>query len=140
MTYQDHTAAVLGLLDADNGPPPLVFYDGVVPSTGAPPYVLVYFAFDQPEAAQDIESSDLTMATRRVDCLAYCHSVGNNAAASRAVAARVRAALLDVTPTVAGRIAFPIRHIENSPVRRDETTGVLVMDQVDVYRLSTVPG
>jgi hypothetical protein len=143
VTYQDHAAAVLALLAADAGPPALVVYDGVVPAVPAapkPPYVVVYFAFDLPEAAQDPQTSSLVMTSNRVDCSIYCHCVGANGAASRSVAARVRVALLDVIPAVAGRAAFPIRHTENQPATRDETTGVLVMDQVDTYRLSTVPG
>jgi hypothetical protein len=140
MTYQLHAAAVLGLLDADDGPPPLVVKDGFVPAGTAPPYVLVYFVIDSPEASADFGgTSDMNYTSRRVDCFAYCHSVGANAAAARAVAARVRNALLDVLPAVTGRLAFPIRLTESQPPVRDETTGSLVMDQVDVYRLSTIP-
>lgn len=139
MTYQAHAAAVLGLLDADNGPPALVFYDGAVPTGALPPYVVVYFSYDQPEPAIDTQGSSMEAGSVRVDCHAYCHSVGSNGAAARAVAARVRSALLDATPAVSGRQVFPIRHVDNQPMQRDESTGVLVMDQVDVYRLSTVP-
>lgn len=140
MTYQLHAASILALLDADDVSPALVVRDGVVPSGSVPPYVLVYFAVDSPEAGIDFGgTSDLSYSSRRVDCYAYCHSVGGNGAAARAVAARVRAVLLDVVPTITGRTAFPIRLTESQPPVRDETTGVLVMDQVDVYRLSTIP-
>lgn len=140
MTFQAHANAILNLLDADNGPPPLVFYDGFVPAGSAAPYVVCYFAFDAPEPSQDTQSSTLTMVTNRVDCFVYCHCVGANGIASRAVAARVRSALLDIEPAVSGRSAFPIRLIQSQPAQRDETTGVLVIDTVDLYRLSTVPG
>jgi hypothetical protein len=140
MTYQDHAAAVLALLAADTGLPSLVYFDGFVPPATSPPYVVVYFAFDQPEPAQDSQSSSLVMTSARVDCSVYCHSVGANGIAARAVAARVSAALLDITPAVTGRACFPLRHVDTQPMARDESTGVLVMDQVDVYRLSTVPG
>jgi hypothetical protein len=139
MTFQAHAAAVLALLNADVGPPALVVRDGVVPTAAAPPYVVVYFSVESPAAEIDMQSSNLEYASRRVDCYAYCHSVGGNAVAARAVAARVRTALLDAVPVIAGRSVFPIRHTENQPPVRDETTGVLVMDQVDVYRLSSVP-
>lgn len=139
MTYAAHAQAILALLDADNDPPPLVFFDGYVPDKTAPPYVVVYFAIDSPAAEMDLGVSDLTAASRRVDCHVYCHSVGSTGSAARSVASRVRAALLDATPTVSGRTCFPIRHVENQPAVRDESTGVLVMDQVDVYRLSSVP-
>jgi hypothetical protein len=140
MTFQAHAAAVLGLLDADNVSPALVVYDSFVPTGAALPYVVVYFSFESPPAETDSQSSDLVGSSSRVDCWAYCHCVGANGLAARAVAARTRVALLDVTPTVTGRTCFPIRHIENQPAVRDETTGALVMDQVDVYRLSSVPG
>lgn len=140
MSVQAHANAVLALLDADNGPPPLVFFDGFVPAGTNPPYVVVYFSFVSPEPLQDTQTSTLTAVSARIDCFAYCHSVGANGIAARAVSARVRAALLDVTPTVTGRSAFPIRHVDNQPAQRDETTGVLLVDLVDIYRLSTVPG
>lgn len=140
MTYQQHASAVLSLLDADNVTPALVVYDGFVPAGMKPPYVLVYFSTLSPASDIDPESSDLTNASRRVDCFAYCHSVGGNGVAARAVAGRVQAALLDVVAVIAGRACWPILHIENQPAIRDESTGVLVMDQVDVYRLSSVPG
>ncbi len=140
MTIQAHADAVLALLDADNAPPPLVVYDGFVPVGATPPYVVVYFSLVSPEPSQDLQTSTLAGASTRVDFFAYCHSVGANNIAARAVSARVRAALLDVTPTVTGRACFPIRHVDNQPAQRDETTGVLVVDMVDVYRLSSIPG
>ncbi len=139
MTYQAHSGAVLALLDADDVAPALVVRDGYVPTNSAPPYVVVYFTIESLQAELDLSSSDMTYASTRVNCYAYCHYVGSNATAARAVAARVRAALLDVTPVITGRTCFPIRHVENQPPVRDETTGVLVMDQVDVYRLSSIP-
>lgn len=139
MTDQAHAAAVLTLLDAENGPPPLVFFDGFVPASTLPPYVVVYFDFDHLEPSLDLQTSGLTATSDRTDCHITCHAVGANSTAARAVAGRVRAALLDVSPAVTGRQSWPIRHVDNQPVQRDESTGVLVMDQVDVYRLSTVP-
>lgn len=139
MTFQLHAQTVLDLLDADNASPALVVKDGFVEPGINPPYVLVYFGAVSPEAYDELSASDLDYTSRRVDCFAYCHSVGGNQAAARAVAARVRVALLDVAPTIAGRTAFPIRHVDNQPPVRDETTGKLVIDQVDVYRLSSVP-
>lgn len=140
MSDQSHANAMLALLDSDDAPPALVFYDGYVPPKTAPPYVVVYFSFEAPEPAFDSQASDLVGKSNRIDCFAYCHSVGSNGIAARAVAARVRAVLLDVAPAIAGRVTFPIRHVENQPASRDESTGALVMDQVDVYRLSSVPG
>lgn len=139
MTYQDHANAVLGLLQAAAGSPALVVHDGFVTVGASPPYAVVYFTFDSPAAEVDSQSSDLDMKSNRVDCWAYVHCVGANGIAARAVAARVRNALLDVSPSVASRTVWPIRHVENQPATHDESIGVLVVDLVDLYRLSSVP-
>jgi hypothetical protein len=137
VTIQQHATAVLGLLQADTGPPALVTFDGFVPAATEPPYVVVYFSLLSPES--DWDTSNLSFDSRREDCWIYCHSVGGNGAAARSVSSRVRAALLDAQPNVVGRSSWPIRHVENRPAERDESTGRLVIDQVDVYRLSSVP-
>ena len=134
MTIQAHADAILALLDADNTAPALVVYDGRVPDLTEPPYVVVYFADNDTPA-----SSPLTGEYRRYAMWAYCHCAGGNQIAARAVAQRVRAALLDVTPTVTGRKCWPIRREEGQLVDRDESTGLLVMDGVSVYRLESVP-
>ncbi|MFE7869762.1 hypothetical protein ACFUYE_05355 [Micromonospora humida] len=145
MTVDAHARAVLDLLDAVDDNPPLVVYDGAVPkdsTTGKskpPPYVLVYVAVLTPSGEMPADSTSLDMDSDRVVLRAYCHSVGANGQAARMVADRVRAALLGVTPTIAGRDCWPIRHDEGLPADRDESTGLLVMDQVDVYRLESVP-
>ncbi len=135
MTVQAHADALLGLLRADSV---LKVQDGAVAKGTVPPYVVVYIALVTPDG-QVVNSAPLTGASERVVMRAYCHSVGANGQAARAVAQRVRTALLDVVPTIAGRECWPIRHEDSQPPDRDETTGVLVMDQVDVYRLESVP-
>lgn len=129
---QAHADAILGLLRADLG---LAVHDGHVPDGATPPYVLVYIADADPQGV----SSPLTGESKRHVTRAYCHSVGGNHIASRAVAQRVRTALLDVTPTVAGRTCWPIRREEGQPAERDETTGTPLIDMVDIYRLESVP-
>jgi hypothetical protein len=138
-TTQDHANAVLALLDADNAAPALVFLDGAVPSGQLPPYVLVYLMLQTPDGLAAPDKVSLDFNSDVVDLWVYCHCVGGNAAAARAVSARVRAALLNVTPTIANRVCFPIRWREGNPPQRDESTGVLVQDLVDVYGLITVP-
>lgn len=144
-TVQAHAQAVLDLLVDATGPPPLLVFDGAVPKDPAtgkskpPPYVVVYFAVSTPSGEMAIDSTSLDMDSDRVVLRAYCHSAGGNASAARIVAGRVRTALLDVTPTIAGRTCWPIRHDEGQPAQRDESTGVLVLDQVDVYRLESLP-
>jgi hypothetical protein len=120
-------AAGLNLLRADAS---LTVLDGAVPVGQAPPYVLVYSTVGRPAYHQD---SSLRNESSRFMPRWYCHCVGANAIASRAVAQRVRTALLDVTPVVAGLTVGPIRQFEDDPPTRDETTGTLVMDAVQVY-------
>ncbi|MCX4470451.1 hypothetical protein OOK41_09045 [Micromonospora sp. NBC_01655] len=134
MTIRAHADAVLGLLQA--APGSMKVLDGAAPSGTVPPYVLVYFADADPELP---DSRPLDGVSQRHILWAYVHSVGGNAAAARALGERVRAALLDVVPSVTGRECFPIRREDGQPPQRDESTGVLVMDRVDVYRLESVP-
>ena len=77
--------------------------------------------------------------TERLVLRIYCHSVGGSATAARAGADLCRAALHDVTPAVAGRTCWPIRHEDGSPPRRDESAGTAYLDQVDIYRLESIP-
>lgn len=132
---REHADAVLALLRAAPGTP-LTVHDGAVPNGAVPPYVVVYFADNDPE---DADSRSLEDAQTRYVVRAYCHSVGGNAAASRAVGDKVRAQLLGVTPAVAGRACWPIRREDGQPPQRDESTGSLVMDRVDIYRLASEP-
>lgn len=135
-----HADAIIALLDADNVVPALVVFKGGIPKTldptPSPPYVVVYFADTDPEAA---ESRSLTGRSERFVQRAYCHCVGGNESAALSVAQRVRAALLDVVPTVAGRQCFPIRREDSQPPRRDESTGQVIQDRVDTYRLESLP-
>lgn len=125
--------AGLALLTADVS---LTVYDGVVAASGTPPYVVVYGTVARPSDDPDnsVNGRSGVWVARWI-----CHCVGGDATAARAVAQRVRTALLDVRPTVTGFAASavgPIR-LEQDPVppTKDETTGTAVMDQVEVYRL-----
>lgn len=131
-----HAAAVLALLDADNTPPALPVFDGFVPAGTDPPstpYVVVYFDSGRPDLT-------FTGVSHRFQLHVTCHSVAGGAQSCRIVAERVAAALLDVTPFVAGRKCWPIRWEQGSPPIRHERTGTLVMNQVDVYVLTSAPG
>ncbi|MFF0823061.1 DUF3168 domain-containing protein [Micromonospora haikouensis] len=129
-----HCDAVLAMLQA--APGSLRVLDGAVPTGAVPPYVLLYFADTDPEL---VDSSPMDGTSERFVLRAYVHSVGSNASAARALGERVRTALLDQVPTVPGRVCWPIRREDGQPPQRDESTGVLVMDRVDVYRLESVP-
>jgi hypothetical protein len=133
---QDHTAAVMALLAADSQ---LTTYDGAVPKTPAAQYALVYFYIETPDGQTAPDKISLTYASNAINVRAYVHCVGSTPSAARAIAGRVRQALLDVTPTVAGRSCWPIRWIEGQPPQRDEETLQSVFDLVDVYGFSSVP-
>ena len=132
----DHATAILGLLDAN----PLLtgkVYDGALPTPRPSlPYVVVYLHIEQlpgePGNALDGVSAQVTLR-------ATCHCVGGDAAAARAVGFQVKTALKDVTPTIADRSCGQIGQESTAPPVKDETTGVLVMDQVAVYKLITHP-
>lgn len=136
---QDHANAVLGLLTA-SVPGSTRVLDGFVPVGTVRPYLLVYMFQLTPDAGQAPDAVSFTYDSDVIDWRVYCHSVADNGAAARAVAGQARAALLNVTPVIAGRQCFPIRHREGMPPQRDEETGVLVMDLVDVYGFRSVPG
>lgn len=120
----------LDLLQADTS---LTVYDGVVPKGAVRPYVLVYTSISRP--SEDLDNAfDGRSGVWSVRWI--CHCVGDNAEAARGVAQRVRTQLLDVRPVVVGLACGLIRMEGDSlPPVRDETTGVLVMDAVETYRL-----
>lgn len=133
---QDHADAVLGLLRADTL---LTVYDGAATGT-ADHYVLVYTFRQLPSGLLTPDKTSLTGSSTTVDMRFYCHCVGSDSVAARAVQARVQTALLDVTPAVAGRTCFPIRWLEGQQAQRNEETLALLVDSVDVYGLTSVPG
>lgn len=132
------TNAALALLAADVGPPPLVVLDGFVPANTPvnAGYVLVYTTISRPSEDPDNPFSGRTgvWVARWI-----CHCVGGTASAARAVAQRVRTALLDVHPAIPGFALTAVGLIrmdgDELPPQRDETTGALVMDAVVTYRL-----
>lgn len=138
MSRKAHAQAFLGLLAATD--PTLTTLDGVVPTGQVPPYVLVYFHATIPNAEQAPDAVPLEGGSEVMVMSAYCHCVGDNAAAARTVADRVQAALLNKVPVIAGRVCHPIRHEDGQPPQRDESTGRLRMDQIDVYSFRSVPG
>lgn len=126
----EHAAAVLTLIDNATT---IQVFDGKVPDASAVPYVVVYFDSADPEF-------DLASQAWLFVLSVTVHSVGGNAQAARQVGDVVRSALLAVRPVVSGRSCFPITREDGSPPQRDESTGSLVMDSVDVYVLRSVPG
>lgn len=139
MSDDPHAVAILAALRAVPGLtvyPPANGQPGteMVPAGAAPPYVVAYI-----QVTYDLGPTIDLRSTRAV-ARATCHSVGLTDTAARVVAGRVRAALLDLVPTIAGRRPWPIRYDDGRPPRNDTSTGRLVVDQVDVYRLESLPG
>jgi len=121
---QPAAAAFLALLGTNGN---LTVVDGDVANEQDPPYAVVYFA-----GGHD-GGDNLARASNEATIRAYVHAVGNTAAAARIVAGQVAATLLDQRLTVAGWSCGPIRRELTNPPKRDESTGVAVMDQIDVY-------
>lgn len=147
---QAHADAVLLLLDA--APPlppfePLPIYDGEVPDylsdgTGGPAdlYCLVYISVTTPSGTSFANDSDRAIVQITTHSVSGNAKTSGSAASARIVAQRVRGALLDMKPTISGRACFPIRHEPGGPMQRDEKAGPKVYDQIDLWRLETVPG
>lgn len=140
---QDLADAFLAMARSAPGSPSLVVYDGVVPDTPALAFALVYFYIETPDGLMAPDAVPLTLDSDVIDSVAYVHSVGGAPEApraARAVAGRVRSAVLNKTLTVAGRTCFPIRWREGSPPQRnEEIPGRTVFDQVDMYGWRSVP-
>jgi hypothetical protein len=140
---QDHADAFLTLARAASGSPALTVYDGAVPSGPAAAYALVYFFIETPDGLAAPDKVSLVLDSDVINARAYVHCVGGEpeaARAARAVAGRVRSAVLNRTLTITGRSCFPVRWLEGQPPQRNEETGVVVFDQVDVYGWTSVPG
>lgn len=122
-------AAVLDRLRAN---PYLTVHDGYVPDGAARPYVLVYMT------GLDLVGEHLPMTSDTRTVRVYAHCVGDTAMSSRIIAGQVRTSLLDWQATAPGLVVFPARQEASNPPARDESTGELVMDQVDVYAIRAV--
>lgn len=139
---QQHADAVIDLL---RGAPsgtiphfPLTVYadNDEIPDDPPSSYVRVYIGTTRPRPG-----TSLTGASDLVVSRAYCHCVGRNDIEARAVAGRVAAALLDVVPTIPGRVCKPIRddNLGQPPQRDESRPGMPVIDQLVAYRLESVP-
>lgn len=140
---QDLADAFFALARSAPGSPSLQVLDGHVDDGVTAPYALVYFYIETPDGLAAPDAVNLTFDSDVIDALAYVHCVGAEpqaARAARAVAGRVRSALLNQTLTIVGRQCFPIRWREGQPPARNEETGRVVFDQVDVYSFRSVPG
>lgn len=135
MSDDPHAVVFLSLLRAVPGLRVFPDANGATPTaTTALPYVVAWISvrYDLGPTIEGRSSRGVATAT--------VHSVGANDTAARVTAGKVRTALLDVVPEMAGRKPYPIRHDDSPPARPDESTGRRVFDQIDLYRLESLPG
>lgn len=132
-----HVAAVTALLAVDAT---LRWHEAVVPAGAATPYVKLDFYVQRPDGLISPDKISLSAASTVIEVWVYAHCVGVNPTSARAVSGRVAAALLDARPAVAGRECSPIHWRDGQPPTTDESTGSPVIDQVDVYTFTSVPG
>lgn len=137
---QAHKKAFIDLLDADNVSPALVVLDGIVPVGQLVPFVLLVFSWRTPLSVDEPDKVSLENASDVIDATVICNSVADSQQGVLGVAGRVRAALLGVTPTVAGRVCAPVVHLDGAPVYRDETTLDPTFEIADQYRFTSLPG
>lgn len=129
-----HVDAGLDLLRADGSLTVYPNAEGHTPANPVPPYVRAYVAFDRPA---DAGGNALIGLSSTWTVRWYLHCVGANEYAATAVGMRVRAALLDQRPTIAGRNCGLIREDSANVPIRDSSTGVEVFDYLVIYRLQT---
>lgn len=137
--FEDEANAILDLL-RDN--PLLDVYPSaslgsiIVPPGAARPYVGVRFAASRPSGGR------LDHRSTRMSVRAYLYCVADTSESARGVADLVAQTLLDVRPDVPGRSCTPIRHelTRDDEPREDESTNVLLVTLLEVYRFDSLPG
>lgn len=137
---QAHADAILAHLRA--APPvisPLAVHDGALPDEFTEAdrmlgYVVAHIATTTPSG------TSLTSVHDRAVTRAYLHCVAPTATAARAIAGRATNALLNLAPTIANRVVFPIRDDgSEAPPEPDRSSGRTYFDRVLVLRLESVP-
>lgn len=129
-----HFDAALNLLRADAT---LRLYpdgEGFVPTLPVLPYIRVHhYISRQPDAP----GNSLAGLSHSWTVWLYFHCAGETDQSAAAMQMRVRAGLLDVVPTVAGRVCGPLREDQCLPVQKDSTSGRDVYDAVCIYRYTS---
>lgn len=140
---QAHFDAFKALLESAPGSPSLTVYDSEVDDGAPAAFAVIHFYIETPDGLAAPDAVPLTLLSDVIDSRAYVHCVGGDpepARAARAVAGRVRSAVLNQSLTIANRSCFPIRWLEGQPPQRnEEIPGRTVMDLVDVYGWRSVP-
>jgi hypothetical protein len=134
---RDLIDAALTPLRADAG---LTVYpdgEGFVPEKPTAPYVRVYTSTEWPKEgdANAIDGLSVSTTTRW-----YVHCVAETEYAAAALAMRVRTALLNVRPTVAGRNCGLIYMEAAEVTNRSELAGTPTYVRTVVYAMVSAPG
>lgn len=122
--------AGINLLAADTS---LTVISNAVPPGQEPPYIRVYSTVEWPDSDPN---NALDGLSSRAVVRWYCHCVGASDEAAIAVAQRVRTQLLNQRPTINGMVPGLIRHEQDAPPVPDESTGVMLIDNLHVYKLT----
>ena len=130
-----HANAGLELLEATD----LTVYRAKLPpdvAALAPPWVLVMTAVEWPDldVDQGLDHASSTCVTTW-----YCYASGTTDISALAATGIVRSALLDVRPTIAGRVCDRIGQTSSEPPRQHEGTGTSVLTALSIYELRTRP-
>lgn len=108
-------------------------YEGAAPTDAVLPYAVLHMA--SPTAAR----TSLAATSDRRNASWTVTSVGQDPAGARSVAARVRAAVLDRRPAVAGRSSSTVTQTVGEPLRVDRDVTPHRPYLVDGYSFFTVP-
>ncbi len=108
-------------------------YEGLRPPDSVLPCAVLFVDNGVASRSRMVPVSDRVTTTVRVT------SVGLTVESVRAVAQRVREALLDVAPSIPGRAAWPISQDDSSPLMVDRDVTPHVLYTADVYTLATIP-
>ncbi len=107
--------------------------DAAVPTDQTLPYAVLYPAgsgrLDGPQSDVHADAQQVVQVT----------SVGESREQAEALSDRVRAAMLDARPAVAGRYVQDVQLDASQPVRRDDDVRPALWYAVDLFRLWTTP-
>jgi len=122
VTARAHTTAVKALIDAA-----VTCHVGESPNDAGPPYVLLY-----PDSGHGMATGmDLDADHYRYEF--QTTAVGTTVEQAQWAADKVRGAVEDVRPTVAGFTTGKVRHVSSQPAKRDNDVDPAVFYAVDVW-------
>lgn len=128
MTAQAHADAIKALIGKS-----VRLHDGAVPDGAALPYAVLFIDDGTAARTRMVPVSDRRNVGFQIT------SVGIDPDGARSVAERVRAAVLDKRPAVAGRATWPVQQEVSQPLRVDRDVTPHLLYVVDQYAFSSIP-